>query len=213
MYNQKNKEFLFGILLGYLLTIYLFNNRRDSSADISVNFQNLSSYGDRQQLARKQGKLLCWVVTAPQNQFKALMVKETWGRRCDKLLFFSSRNDTSLPAIGLPIEVDSRNQLWNKAKLTYRYIYSNFLDEYDWFYKADDDTYTIVENLRRLLSSMNFSEPLILGRRFHDFVSGGSGYVMTRETIRRLVEQGLDKDICKSQLPGRADDLILGNSF
>jgi hypothetical protein len=36
---------------------------------------------------------------------------------------------------------------------------------------------------------------------------------MTRETIRRLVEQGLDKDVCKSQLPGRADDLILGNSF
>ena len=51
-----------------------------------------------------------------------------------------SHTDTSFPAIGLPIVEESRLQLWNKAKMTLRYIYKNHLQEYDWFLKADDDT-------------------------------------------------------------------------
>ena len=35
---------------------------------------------------------------------------------------------------------DSRQQLWNKAKLTYRYIYEHHLDQFDWFFKGDTDT-------------------------------------------------------------------------
>ena len=49
--------------------------------------------------------------------------------------------DTFLPAIGYPIPGDeSRDHLWNKAVFTIRHIYKNYLNDYDWFFKADDDT-------------------------------------------------------------------------
>ena len=39
-------------------------------------------------------------------------------------------------------------------------------DEAEWFLKADDDTYTIVENLRLLLQNKNHSDPIFFGHKF-----------------------------------------------
>ena len=49
--------------------------------------------------------------------------------------------DSTVPTVALPLGgQDSRQQLWNKAKLTYRYIYEHHLDQFDWFFKGDTDT-------------------------------------------------------------------------
>ena len=45
-------------------------------------------------------------------------------------------------------------------------IYENHLMSYDWFIKADTDTYVIVENLRYLLSDYNPKQPLFFGQHF-----------------------------------------------
>ena len=60
--------------------------------------QNVSSF-----LASKV-RILCWVVTYPANLLtKGNAVKETWGKRCNILLFMSSIQNHSFPAIGLDV--------------------------------------------------------------------------------------------------------------
>uniref|UniRef100_A0A1B6DQC5 Glycoprotein-N-acetylgalactosamine 3-beta-galactosyltransferase 1 n=1 Tax=Clastoptera arizonana TaxID=38151 RepID=A0A1B6DQC5_9HEMI len=163
----------------------------------------------------KQVRILCWVMTSPKDhEKKAKHVKATWGKRCNILIFISSKNDSSLPAVGLNI-AEGRDTLWGKTKGAFKHVYSHYLDSVDWVMKADDDTYVIVENLRYLLSKYNTSDPLYFGCRFKPYVkqgymSGGAGYVLSKEAVKRFVEKALpDTSKCR-QDDGGSEDLEMG---
>ena len=128
-------------------------------------------------------------------------MKETWGRRCNILLFMSSIFDPKLPSVKLNLVHDDRTRLWQKSKEAFRYVYKHYRDQADWFLKADDDTFVVLENLRYLLHDHKPTKPVYFGYRLLDedlimlpdkggnqgFASGGAGYVLSRESLNRFV--------------------------
>lgn len=67
-----------------------------------------------------------------------------------------------------------------------------------------------MENLRYLLHYYNNSEPLYFGCEFKHkengqlYMSGGAGYILSKEALRRFIEEGLSNaSLCK---PGNVGD-------
>lgn len=160
-------------------------------------------------------RILCWVMTGPANhETKAKHVKATWGKRCNILLFMSSQEDKSLPAIALKVK-EGRDNLWAKTKESFKYVYDHYFDDADWFMKADDDTYVILENLRYMLYPTDPNDPIYFGCKFKPYVtqgymSGGAGYVLSKEALRRFVEDAMpNKKLCRQDHAG-AEDVEIG---
>ncbi|RLO12107.1 hypothetical protein DYB28_002207 [Aphanomyces astaci] len=100
-------------------------------------------------------RILCLVNTmSVHHNTRVQAIRDTWGQRCAKLLFFSNATDATTPDI---VQLDTQadhNHLWQKHKHTLQYAWDHHrFDGFDWFYKSDDDAYVIVENLQALLSS------------------------------------------------------------
>ncbi|XP_017575759.1 glycoprotein-N-acetylgalactosamine 3-beta-galactosyltransferase 1-B [Pygocentrus nattereri] len=160
----------------------------------------------------KQVRILCWVMTGPNNlQKKARHVKATWSRHCNIVVFMSSVDDPDFPAVGLNTK-EGRDQLYWKTIRAFHYALEKHGDDADWFLKADDDTYVIVDNLRWVLSNHSPDEPIYFGRRFkpytkQGYMSGGAGYVLSKEALKRFVE-GFRTKVCTHT--SSVEDLALG---
>ncbi|KAM4740829.1 glycoprotein-N-acetylgalactosamine 3-beta-galactosyltransferase 1-B [Anableps anableps] len=157
-------------------------------------------------------RILCWVMTGPNNlEKKARHVKYTWSRHCNIVVFMSSVDDPDFPTVGLGTK-EGRDQLYWKTIRAFHYAYEHHANEADWFLKADDDTYVIVDNLRWVLANHTPDEPIYFGRRFkpytkQGYMSGGAGYVLSREALRRFVE-GFKNKVCTHTTS--VEDLAMG---
>ena len=137
-------------------------------------------------------RILCMVMTIQQgHSWKMRYTKETWGKKCTKLLFMSDIDDPSIPSVKVDVE-PGRDHLTAKTMKSFELAYIKYFKEYDWFLKADDDTYVIVENMRYFLNTQSTDEPVYFGHNFRTsgvrqgYFSGGGGYVLSKEALRRL---------------------------
>ncbi|KAM9855225.1 glycoprotein-N-acetylgalactosamine 3-beta-galactosyltransferase 1-A [Aulostomus maculatus] len=187
--------------------------RREGAA--LINLLHLHHTDEDSQVADalyRRVRVLCWVMTGPYNlQTRASHVRATWSRHCNVVVFMSSVEDPDFPTVGLGTK-EGRDQLYWKTIRAFHYVYENHADEADWFLKADDDTYVVVDNLRWILSNHTPEEPVYFGKRFkpytkQGYMSGGAGYVLSKEALKRFVE-GFRSKVCTHTTP--VEDLALG---
>lgn len=104
-----------------------------------------------------------------------------------------------------------RDNLWLKTRAAWKYVYDNHYNDADWFLKADDDSYVILENLRYFLSMFNTSMPHYFGRHFTPFGgynSGGAGYVFSKKALKDFNK--IMKDPVRCKLKSFAEDAEVG---
>ncbi|XP_076070043.1 glycoprotein-N-acetylgalactosamine 3-beta-galactosyltransferase 1-like [Oratosquilla oratoria] len=164
---------------------------------------------------KEKVRVVCWVMTQPKNHNTRVKdIIATWGKRCTKLVFISSEDDPSLGIVKLNIS-EGRDFLWGKTKGAFKYAHDKLIDEGDWFMKADDDTYVVLENLRYMLSAYNPNESIWFGCRAKPYVkegymSGGAGYILSRSALKKFVTEAMtNSSVCRPDEHG-AEDVEMG---
>lgn len=175
---------------------------------------NLDAHKAAEESGKKRDKIFCLVYTIESGHPKIPAIRETWGSKCDGFMVGSTKTDKSLGTVEIPHEgPEEYNNIWQKVRSMWSYIYDNYYEKYDWFHIGGDDLFVIVENLRLYLESEEIKTaanggvylptgseteqtPLFLGRRFayqgdmNDiFISGGSGYTMNKASLKLLVTE------------------------
>jgi glycoprotein-N-acetylgalactosamine 3-beta-galactosyltransferase len=179
--------------------------------------ETISVRNRRQRLSpQRYPRVFCFVNTISVNKDRAQAVANTWGQRCDKLVFFSNETDTiyvgkdtareqAFDVVFIDVIAD-HDHLWQKHKASLQYVYDNYRHDYDWFYKADDDAYVVVENLRDYLARpeivMNYHrQPMQMGHRFNLTAQLVDYYVVDTE-LKSKWNQRFDRWVFNSGGPG-----------
>ena len=144
-------------------------------------------------------RILCMVMLIRKELKQGIGITKTWGAQCDRIVFFSDFDDASIGAVDVRAEYEGTlHSLINKMSRGIRMVASLFAREYDWFVKADADSFYIIENLRHYLLDRYPSEsdvavtPHYLGERFYkdgnpgQAFNPGAGYVLNRAALQLL---------------------------
>lgn len=83
--------------------------------------------------------------------------------------------------------------IWNMYQ-TMKHLLDHHIQEYDWFYLVQDDTYTEAHRISRLAAHLSIDADLYLGRP-EEFIGGdtegrycygGFGYLLSRSLLKKL---------------------------
>jgi glycoprotein-N-acetylgalactosamine 3-beta-galactosyltransferase len=115
----------------------------------------------------KKIKVLCLILSKGKN--KAASVKETWAKRCNEVLFYGSFTDDKIPVHRYSSLEPSHTSF---CKILQQVIKGNNSNEtsgsnhrdYNWLLIAQDNSYVILENVRKLVAPLDYSQKYNLGR-------------------------------------------------
>jgi glycoprotein-N-acetylgalactosamine 3-beta-galactosyltransferase len=139
------------------------------------------------------------------------MVNFLWAKECDKFIFVARLNssdstvsreiyDQNLIPILEPADyiIENYRSLTNKVFSSLKYISEKY-PNFDWYLKADDDTFIFVDNLKKFVENKNSSDAVTYGydvKHLSDnftYHSGGASYLLSNEALK-LIGDSLRKN-------------------
>lgn len=156
--------------------------------------------------------IFCAIMTQDKTYYsRAVYVNNTWARRCTKYIFVVSRPEVQMDLPLLQFDIpEAKSQLLRKSIKTFEYVYTHHINDADWFIKADDDTYIIMENLQDFLRDKNPADKVFYGQevrssnRSYSYTTGGAGYVLSKEALKTFGKQSRE---CE-RIGGREDSRL-----
>ena len=167
-------------------------------------------------------RILCMVFTMPRTwNTKTKAVYNTWGKRCYKTHYFYSKGKAipaNLPtnsSVALNTPEGRGGRLTLKIHRAIKWSVDRYRDKVDWYLKADDDAYFIIENLQSYLRRFSLDKPYLIGKNnlVHEtqkgWVSGGAGYLLNTMAVDLLLNGSRAHP--KECNPHRIDDVDISD--
>jgi hypothetical protein len=178
----------------------------------------LSTFGNHRvsgRYSKSPPRIFCMILTTPYSFKSGRMLAQlsTWVTRCSNYRFVSVLPDSvkaDLKSKGLLVnqvpeplnlyqphgwEHETYMQLTLKVFTIFLDVYKEFnTEDYDFYLKADDDTFVNMVNLEEFLSAKDPEFAATYGYDFKfviekGYPAGGPGYVLSRKAFRSLGEQ------------------------
>lgn len=171
-------------------------------------------------------KLFCSIYTYSGNVHFTNAISETWGKKCDGMLYASDQSNTTTGHVHIPSMSKhgfTFESIFQRVRAMMAYVYDNFLDEYDHFHFCGDDVYMMVENMKEFLASekvrqwddvpdqymiagfwINWDFGLLDNAQF--YFGGGSGYTLSRKALKAYVEGPLQ--YCNIEVDKANEDMV-----
>ena len=177
---------------------------------VMPNIQKIRNHIEDSSKVRRDIKLFCAVYTYSGNVHLTDAISETWGQRCDGMLYASDHSNYSNGHMHLPSNSKygfKYSSVYQRVRSMMAYLYDNFLDDYDFFHFCGDDVYMIVENMKEFLASdkirqwdetpgkvsitgfwtfWNIMDGEANNGKF--YLNGGPGYTLSRKALKAYVE-------------------------
>ena len=201
-------QFTIGLVIGLFIGAHFREDTEKSLIQKLTNYYNGSSDTDEKETHHNHTSMMFVGVLTAKEYINTRMesINGTWAETIPgKVLFFSgedsiSNSSTQDTLVTLPGVKDSYPPQ-KKAFLMLKYMHDFYLDQFEWFVRADDDVYIRGEKLAKLLASMNSSELHYIGQsgqgrpeekgklglsESKTYCMGGPGVIMSRATLAKV---------------------------
>jgi len=94
-------------------------------------------------------RLLCIIYTVNDhvslNHIQgARSIYKTWAKRCTGFIAASNETNEEIGAVQIPHEgPESYQNMWQKTRGIWKYVYENYIDDFDFFYICGDDNFVV----------------------------------------------------------------------